>query len=74
MSETTTLQELRSDVRSLRETVLTLLNRRMSRQDLADRMGITTKTLARRIEEGKVPAPVGGKWLLSEIVEWERRT
>lgn len=65
------LAELRQDVRSLRDTVLTLLNRRLSRQDMADRMGVTTRTLARMIDAGKVPQPVNGKWLLSEVVEWE---
>lgn len=72
MTEAAIIQELRQDVRSLRETVLTLLNRRLSRQELADRMGITTRTLAKRIDAGQVPQPVNGKWLLSEIVEWER--
>lgn len=65
------LAELRQDVRSLRETVLTLLNRRLSRQDMADRLGVTTRTLARMIDAGKVPPPRDGKWLLSEVVQWE---
>lgn len=72
MNEASGIQELRQDVRSLRETVLTLLNRRLSRQELAERMGITTRTLAKRIEAHQVPQPVNGKWLLSDVVEWER--
>lgn len=72
MTEAAAIQELSRNVRDLQETVLTLLNRRLSRQDLADRMGITTKTLAKRIDAGQVPQPTNGKWLLSEVVEWER--
>lgn len=59
------------ELRSLREIVLTLLNRRLSRQDMAERLGVTTRTLARMIDAGKVPPPTDGKWLLSEVVEWE---
>jgi uncharacterized protein YdbL (DUF1318 family) len=72
MTEASALQELTRKVGDLQATMLTLLNRRLSRQDLADRLGITTRTLSKRIDAGQVPQPVNGKWLLSEIVEWEK--
>lgn len=73
MTEAAALQELTRKVGDLQATMLTLLNRRLSRQDLADRMGITTRTLSKRIDAGQVPQPTNGKWLLSDVVEWEKR-
>lgn len=65
------LQDLHRRFSSLERVVVTLLNRRLSRQEMADRLGVTTRTLARMIDAGKVPPPRDGKWLLSEVVEWE---
>ena len=38
---------------------------------LAQRLGISTSTLARRVQSGAVPAPVNGRWPLATVVEWE---
>lgn len=56
---------------NLERVVVRVLNSRLSRQEMADRLGVTTRTLARMIDAGKVPPPRDGKWLLSEVVEWE---
>lgn len=68
-----TIEDLRQDVQGLRDLVLILVkqdDRLVSRQELANRMGITTRTLAKRIDAGQVPQPVHGKWLLSEVLEF----
>lgn len=45
---------------------------RLSRADMCERLGVCSKTLTERVRKHKVPAPGNdGKWLLSEIVEWE---
>lgn len=67
-----TIENVQEELRGIRQLLLTLVkqdDRMVSRQELADRMGITTRTLAKRIEAGQVPAPVHGKWLLSEVLE-----
>lgn len=72
MSEAT-IEEVRQELKGLRELMLVLVkqdDRMVSRQELADRMGITTRTLAKRIDSGQVPQPVHGKWLLSEVLEF----
>lgn len=68
-----TIEDLRQDVQGLRDLVLILVkqdDRLVSRQELAKRMGITTRTLAKRIDCGQVPQPTHGKWLLSEVLEF----
>lgn len=50
-----------------------MMGTRLSRQQLCDRLGIHRNTLARRMTEPGFPLPGGdGKWLLSEVIEWER--
>lgn len=45
---------------------------RLSRADMCERLGVCSKTLTERVRQRKVPTPgKDGKWLLSEIVEWE---
>lgn len=69
----TTIEDLRQDVKGLRDLVLILVkqdDRMVSRKELADRMGITTRTLSKRIDCGQVPPPVHGKWLLSEVLQF----
>jgi hypothetical protein len=45
---------------------------RLSRADMCERLGVCGKTLTERVRAGKAPTPgVDGKWLLSEVVEWE---
>lgn len=47
---------------------------RLSRADMCERLGVTPKTLSKRIITGHVPQPGSdGKWLLVEVVEMECR-
>lgn len=67
-----TLQDLHRRFSSLERVVVTLLNRRLSRQEMAERLDVSLSTLMRRVKNGTVPRPnADGKWLLSEVVEWE---
>lgn len=72
MSEET-IEEVRQELKGLRDLMMVIIkkdDRLVSRQELANRMGITTRTLAKRIDAGQVPQPVHGKWLLSEVLEF----
>lgn len=53
-----------------------MLGTRLSREQLAERLGIHRNTLARRLAtDRRLPRPGrDGKWLLSEVIEWEQRT
>lgn len=49
------------------------LGSRLTRAQLAERMGVHRNTLAKRIADPRFPQPGrDGKWLLSDIIEWER--
>ena len=49
------------------------LGSRLTRAQLAERLGVHRNTLAKRIADPRFPAPGrDGKWLLSDIIEWER--
>lgn len=49
-----------------------LVGDRLTRAQMCDRLGISGKTLTDRVRRGDVPTPgKDGKWLLSEVVEWE---
>jgi hypothetical protein len=46
---------------------------RLTKAQLADRMGCHRNTLRSRVEIKGFPRPCAdGKWLLSEIIEWEQ--
>ncbi len=50
------------------------LGQRLTRAQLCDRMGVHRNTLAKLMKDPTFPLPgKDGKWLLSEIVEWETR-
>ena len=50
------------------------LGTRLTREQLAQRLGIHRNTIATRLEQRGFPRPCSdGKWLLSAIVEWEQR-
>lgn len=53
----------------------TMLGTRLDRAQLAQRLGIHRNTLAARMaSDGAFPRPGrDGKWLLSEVIEWEQR-
>lgn len=59
---------------NLERVVVRVLNSRLSRQEMADRLSVSISTLMRRVNQGTVPRPnADGKWLLSEVVEWENQ-
>ncbi len=65
------------ELRRLREAIHTLvryIGPRLTREQVCLRLGVSRPTLARRLEQGQYPRPgTDGKWLLSEILEWEAR-
>jgi hypothetical protein len=71
MSDTTMADRLDS----LTSAVLLMARRhgtRLSRAEMCERLGVCGKTLTERVRAGKAPTPgADGKWLLSEVVEWE---
>lgn len=73
-----TIDDLRQDVRSLQATIAALCSQmgaRISREQMCDRYQISRNTLATRVKAGTVPRPgTDGKWLLSELVEFEARS
>ena len=68
------LQAIRTELQQMRQllqTVVATHNRHLDRHEMAQRLGISTSTLARRVQSGAVPAPVNGRWPLATVVEWE---
>lgn len=73
MSEAKLLQRIDSLTTAL-ETMARMLGTRLDRAQMAERLGIHRNTLARRMAEPGFPRPgKDGKWLLSEVIEWEQR-
>ena len=67
-----TAQAIDQRLSRMERLIVTAFNRRLSREDMCERLDIGRNTLTRRIENGKVPRPgADGKWLLSDVVEWE---
>lgn len=66
-----------NELRSMRETINTLvryIGPRLTREQVCQRLGVSRNTLTKRLELGQYPRPgKDGKWLLSEILEWEAR-
>jgi predicted DNA-binding protein (UPF0251 family) len=62
------------ELTALRLDINRLLGIRLDQQAMADRLGITTRTLYNRVKAGTVPLPSEGKWLLANVVEWESQT
>lgn len=47
---------------------------RLTRTEMCTRLGVSGKTLTDRVRRGVVPTPGrDGKWLLSELIQWESR-
>jgi predicted DNA-binding transcriptional regulator AlpA len=68
------LEGLRQDVKSLRVDFHRIMGTRLSRQGMAERLDISISTLMRRVKNGTAPRPnADGKWLLSEVLEWESK-
>lgn len=72
MTEATLVQR----IELLTNAVLALsamMGARLTRAQLAERLGVHRNTLAKRLAEPGFPLPgKDGKWLLSEVIEWER--
>lgn len=52
----------------------TLMGARLTRAELCERLKIHRNTLKSWERDGKIPTPgADGRWLLSEIVEWETK-
>lgn len=71
----TELEALRSQIEALTKAVVYLAQQqgaRITRHQMCERLGISGKTLTDRVRRGVVPSPAtDGKWLFSEILEWE---
>lgn len=45
---------------------------RLTRAEMCERLGVTSHTITYRVRRGELPTPgADGKWLLSEVIEWE---
>ncbi len=69
------VEELRQSVADLSASVVFMaktFGTRLTREQMCDRLGVHRNTLARRQSEAGFPQPGrDGKWLLSEVIEWE---
>jgi len=73
MSDTAILQRL-DTLTAACVTLARMLGARLTRAQMCERLGVSTNTLTARMRKGDVPSPgKDGKWLLSEVVEWESR-
>lgn len=58
----------------LEQLIARLAGERLTRDEMCKRLQVVSKTLTDRVRRGVVPSPCSdGKWLLSEILEWESR-
>lgn len=69
----TEIAELRQDVRSLEITLHRLHGTRLCKDELARELGVSTKTVERRVELGVIRAPLMGKWLMCDLLENESK-
>lgn len=68
MSEEAILKE----IRGLRLDMAKILGTRLDKEAMANRLGVTTRTLYNRIQAGSVPRPgPDGKWLVADVMAWE---
>lgn len=76
MSEAAQLAEKMEKMVSAVTLMASMLGTRLDRTQLAERMGVHRNTLRSRMENDRnFPRPGSdGKWLLSEVIEWEQRT
>ena len=70
------VEELRRSVSDLSASIIVMaraLGTRLNREQMCQRLDIHRNTLAKRQQEPGFPKPGrDGKWLLSEVIEWER--
>ncbi|MFN7155046.1 MAG: helix-turn-helix transcriptional regulator [Acidovorax sp.] len=74
MTDTALLHRLEK-MTSAMQLMAAMLGTRLDRAQLADRLGIHRNTLRQRLaSDTSFPRPgKDGKWLLSEVIEWEQR-
>lgn len=72
---TPSLLERLDRMTSALQTMAMMLGARLTRAQLAERLGIHRNTLLLRLKnDAAFPRPgADGKWLLSDIIEWEQR-
>jgi hypothetical protein len=79
------IEALNHRVQSLQKTMETLtdannemarrLGTRLTRAEVVKRLDICNKTFKKMLDQRQFPLPdASGKWLLSEIIEWEIRS
>jgi len=72
MTEATLVQRIELLTNAV-QTLSAMMGARLTRAQLAERLGVHRNTLAKRLAEPGFPLPgKDGKWLLSEVIEWER--
>lgn len=55
------------------QSLSAMMGARLTRTQLAERMGVCRATLAKRLADPGFPLPgKDSKWLLSDVIEWER--
>ena len=73
MSEDAILERLER-IETYMMTAARVRGDRLTRAEMCERLRISGKTLTDRVRRGVAPSPCSdGKWLLSEILEWESR-
>ena len=56
------------------QTLTAMVGARLTREQMCERLGVHRSTIARKLTEPDFPKPGrDGKWLLSEVMEWEAR-
>ncbi len=81
----TQIESLNHRVQSLQQIIEVLadanhevarrLGTRLTRAEVVKRLGVCGKTLKKMLDNRQFPRPdISGKWLLSEIIEWEIRS
>lgn len=73
----TSTEQMQLQIKMLTSAVQHLsacLGTRLSREQMCDRIGVHRNTLARYMDQDtSFPRPgKDGKWLLSEVIEWEQ--
>lgn len=61
------------EVRSLRGDVARLLGTRITREQYADRLGVSLSTFDRMNKAGQTAKPLRGKWLLADVIAFDDR-
>lgn len=67
--------EIASHLQSLTQAVILLsdqLGARLDSAQLCARIGCHRNTLVNLKKDPAFPSPVGSKWLLSDVLEWEK--